>query len=37
MKLAMISNCGFAQYNLDTNRSLSKLIDELQQVEFKLA
>jgi hypothetical protein len=37
MKLAMISNCGFAQYNIDTNRSLSKLIDELQQVEFKLA
>jgi|GEM_PF-5195617 hypothetical protein len=37
MKLAMISNCGFAEYNIDSNRSLSQIIEKMQQLEFRLS
>ena len=36
MKLAMISNCGFARYNQEMISSLNNLLNRLETLEFKL-
>jgi hypothetical protein len=36
MKLAMISNCGFARYNQEMASSLNNLLNRLEQLNFKL-
>ena len=36
MKLAMLSNCGFISYNVEQNKSLELLINNLDDVSFNL-
>jgi hypothetical protein len=37
MKLAMLSNCGFAQYDLQANNELSNIINTLESLNFQIA
>jgi hypothetical protein len=36
MKLAMLSNCGFAKYNMDANEQLAQLIARLEEMNFSI-
>ncbi|PWL32666.1 MAG: hypothetical protein DCO96_03725 [Fluviicola sp. XM-24bin1] len=36
MKLAMISNCGFSNYNVEENEKLSTIVNGLDQISFEL-
>lgn len=36
MKLAMISNCGFSNYNVEENDKLNEIIEELNTISFEL-